>query len=104
MRYPSLACGIVGLCALLAGCAMCAHPYDYTGAVIPDGPGEGTMGFCDREGSILSGTPDTGVYEVDGYDTGVYEGDMGDVSTLAPVAEPRSVAYTSRRVTKQVTR
>jgi hypothetical protein len=111
MRYPSLAWGIVGLCALLAGCAVCAHPYDYMGPVIPDAPGEGTMGFCDREGSILSGTQDAGpyeqgasAYEVGGYDTGAYEGAMNNSSTLAPAIEPQSVASTSRRVTREVAR
>ena len=104
MRYPSLAWGIVGLCALLAGCAMCAHPYDYTGPVIPDGSGEGAMGFCDREGSILAGTVDAGVYEEGGHDTRVEEGALRGAPTLAPAIEPQSVGYTSRRVTTQVAR
>ena len=73
MRYPSLAWGIVGLCALLSGFAPVAHPYDYTGAVIPDGAGEGTMGFSRPAGSILSGTVDAEMYEGGGYQDGGYE-------------------------------
>jgi hypothetical protein len=95
---------VVGLCALLSGCAMCAHPYDYTGPVIPNTPGEGMMGFCDRQGSILSGTTDGVTYEDGSYDGGVSDGAIQGEPTLAPVIQPQSVGYTSRRVTRQVVR
>jgi len=107
MRYPSLAWGIVGLCALLSGCALCAHPYDYTAPVISDVPGESTLGFCERAGSTLSGTGDVGVYEEGGADTGVYEGasnSMQGAATLSPASQPQAVGYTSRRVTTHVAR
>ncbi len=100
----SFVLGIVGLCASLSGCALCAHPYDYTGPVIPDTPGEGMMGFCDRQGSILAGTTDAMAYEDGSYDAGVPDGAIQGEPTLAPVIQPQSVGYTSRRVTRQVVR
>ncbi len=49
-----LACSVVTLLAVTAGCRMCAHPYDYCGPVFTGANGEP----CDanvRHGSILSG-------------------------------------------------
>ncbi len=61
MRSAIRASGFAAVLAMLAGCRMCASPYDYCGPTygvedFEDGCGEGGVGcsLTDRRGSILS--------------------------------------------------